>query len=1295
MTASPPASRNGDRRTRDRLPILYLAPWVDIGGADKGTIDWFRWLDRDRYAPSLITTQPSPNRRLGEVYPFAEEVWALPEHMAGHQFPRFIFDFIHTRDVQLVHVMNSRLAYELLPDLRSLNHPPAVVVQLHVEEPDRSGYVRYVAARYGNLVHGFSVSSRHLATALQEYDVPRSKIHVIPTGVDASDEFNPARVRPLNPESEPDTFRILFPGRLTEQKDPLLMVEVVRRLAQSHDRIRVQVVGDGPLEAEVRRRTRELGLERNIRFHRPTAEINRWLAASDLLLMTSAFEGVPYIAYEALAMKVPVIAPALAGNVELMGDGGARLIEPRDDPDAYVSAVAELAGDPRLRAELGSAGRARMLESYTLRGMASGHEQLYEHVLAAHRAVSPSPEPRQLNEQLGFERPHERDGSSHAAERPAPLRFTSRPATGSPLVSVVTPCYNHGRYLPNMLDGIAAQDYPAIEVIIANDGSDDSETLERLAELERDGAARVIHQPRRGPSAARNRAIAAAEGRYILPVDADNVLLPGAVRELVDQLQAAGERVGYIYPAVRFFGNRDYEFSPPAYNLYALLGYNYADTCSLFDREIFDAGLRFAEDIALGHEDWDLALALGARDVIGEPSRKTVMRYRKHGFTRSDLVEYLRLPFSEEIRERHPELFARDVRVKARWSPALSVILSDPIDFESMRGELLLRGLAAQRCQDFELIAECAPMPRLKDVAIRRIAPGLAAGVAERIEEAVSISRARYLLVVRSPAELMTDPTVVERLLRDFSLQSGPHAIVLAGEDGRGERFPWALIDCADNALRPHAVAWGRELHEQLRGTVEVAEGNEVEGLASILSSRAPRVQWRHFPVAESGLKRGASEQRTLMLERRRSRTILHAAVAAEREERMRAAPAIPAMPKHQVRRWELAPAWMPPETSPLERLVDDRTGFRPVHVGEVPPGYRVDLHLGSIQQFSPPGTRRLIRRDGHYLVVARGSPRLEADEELGYLEEAPLPLFIGIERAVLQDGAETLVAATDRDPLRSLATERTFLGFIEAFPNEPVRPPGYTVTPNRPILVRWIDHAARRHVYDAIAPPFALDGSRVIGAELGGLHREPDSTSIPVWRDAAGRISTDRYTFSQPSLAARPMLRYAAAPLAWRGFAPPSARVRGTLRRAVDCVEVPPAHLRSALRARVSRPERRNRRLIGYLQPEPAPGLIELFAARHPVLDDQILTHHPQEAANMGYVDTCSLGYIQDAAPITGTRGSQPMAVPWASRFGLMTTGSSSVAASPSVATPVSVPAATTSRPPSSTAFRLPSGSA
>jgi len=181
----------------DRTPVLYLAPWVDYGGTDKNTIDWFRTIDRERFAPSLIATQPSLNRRLSEVSEHAEETWILPELMPAEDMPAFILDFIVSRRIEVVHLMNSRLGFDLLPDIKCLPEAPGVVVQLHVEEADRSGYVRYVTTRYGNLVDRFSVTSEHLAAAVQNYGIAADRTQVVYIGVDAEEEFSPAAVEPL------------------------------------------------------------------------------------------------------------------------------------------------------------------------------------------------------------------------------------------------------------------------------------------------------------------------------------------------------------------------------------------------------------------------------------------------------------------------------------------------------------------------------------------------------------------------------------------------------------------------------------------------------------------------------------------------------------------------------------------------------------------------------------------------------------------------------------------------------------------------------------------------------------------------------------------------------------------------------------------------------------------------------------------------------------------------------------------------------------------------------------------
>jgi glycosyltransferase involved in cell wall biosynthesis len=435
-----PGVPTGRPKDTDKSSILYLAPWVDLGGSDKGTIDWFKQIDRDRWTPSIITTQPSPNRWIRELEPYAEEIWSLPDLMIGSEFPAFVLGFIETRHINVVHIMNSRLAFDLMPDMTCLSDPPAIVVQLHAEEHDRSGYVRYVAARYGNLVDAFSVTSDQLANAMLDYDVAGSRIHVITTGVDGVKEFNPTRVAPL-PDLDGCAPRILWPGRLTAQKDPLLTLEVVRYL---HDRglaFTMHVVGDGELKQDVMQRADELGVGHLLRWHPPSHEMPRWYRSCDLVLMTSTFEGVPYVIYEALAMGVPVVAPALPGNRELMDSGGGTLIDPRDDVNAYADAVEKLLLDERYRTDVGTRARARMLEQHSLSGMIEGHEALYDHLLSHRRA-------RELH---GVS--DETNKMRRTPAAPLPISFPRDPPPDRS-VAVIVPCYQHGRFLPDAINSL-------------------------------------------------------------------------------------------------------------------------------------------------------------------------------------------------------------------------------------------------------------------------------------------------------------------------------------------------------------------------------------------------------------------------------------------------------------------------------------------------------------------------------------------------------------------------------------------------------------------------------------------------------------------------------------------------------------------------------------------------------------------------------------------------------------------------------------------------------------------------
>jgi glycosyltransferase involved in cell wall biosynthesis len=825
-----------------RTPILYIAPWVDLGGSDKGTIDWFRHLDRTRWAPSLITTQPASNRWLHQVEPYAEEVWALPDLMPGRSFPSFILGFIESRGIEVVHVMNSRIAYDLMPDMSCLRRPPSIVVQFHAEEPDRAGYVRYAAARYGNLVDAFSVTSRQLAEAMRDYDVASSRVHVIHSGVDAAEEYDPARVEPFA-DLPGDGPHVLWPGRLVAQKDPMLTLDVLALLRERGVALTLHIVGDGELLPSVRERARELGVDGMIAWHPPSQEMARWYRSCDLLLMTSVFEGVPYVIYEALAMGVPVVAPALPGNVEFMDEDSGVLVDPRDDADRYARAVADLLADGDRRRAMGERSRARMLGEFSLREMAERHERLYDELrhdpLAAETArAEVLPEP-----------------TVEPAAAPEPILLPREPAPERS-VAVIVPCYQHGRFLPDCIASIRAQTLPAAQIIVVDDHSDDPETSAALAELEAAGDVKVIRlQANSGPSAARNRALAAATTTYVLPLDADDLLLPHALESMVDQIEAAPPHVGFIYPNPQHFGNRNDYVEVPAYNLHLLLEGNYCPATTLFDRRVFTAGVAYDERIVFGHEDWDLVLQLAERGVHGEAAHGPTFKYRRRGFSRVNAVEYGPESFQEAIEERHPALYARAarMRIKAEWAPALSVIL---LDTDEAWDDAAAAGLSEQTCGDFEVLA--ARPSRIDGVHAVVLEPR-----EDWLAHAVAAARGRWVLVAEpGAASAFGRRSFVEQLLRAFWANDDAAGIVLC--DVPEQRLAAFSQISVRNAKPPVAVAWDRPPGEPFEAeAVPGLTGTLVGDLAVAVQLLGP-VQWRSLPLPTALPGAGRTAQRAL-----------------------------------------------------------------------------------------------------------------------------------------------------------------------------------------------------------------------------------------------------------------------------------------------------------------------------------------------------------------------------------------------------------------------------------------------
>jgi glycosyltransferase involved in cell wall biosynthesis len=125
----------------------------------------------------------------------------------------------------------------------------------------------------------------------------------------------------------------------------------------------------------------------------------------------------------------------------------------------------------------------------------------------------------------------------------------------SGLVSVVIPCYNQGRYLHEAVQSVLSQTYPDIEIVVVDDGSDDA-----TASIARGFGARIrlLQQPHRGASAARNLGLSACAGEHVQFLDADDKIEPDKILRQAEFL-ARNPGTGIVYSDVRYFSDANPE----------------------------------------------------------------------------------------------------------------------------------------------------------------------------------------------------------------------------------------------------------------------------------------------------------------------------------------------------------------------------------------------------------------------------------------------------------------------------------------------------------------------------------------------------------------------------------------------------------------------------------------------------------------------------------------------------------------------------------------------------------------
>lgn len=191
----------------------------------------------------------------------------------------------------------------------------------------------------------------------------------------------PAETELFAPGGERIPGRLLFVGRLSEQKGIAHAIEALARMRESAT---LDVVGDGPLAGTLARLVSRLGVEGRVRFHPSVRheELVHMYRAATALVVPSVGEGLGLVAVEALLCETPVVAFASGGIVDVVRDDRTGLLVPPGDIDALARALDRIVADDALARRLGSTGRAAALERFTPEAVARTYAAIYRGALA-------------------------------------------------------------------------------------------------------------------------------------------------------------------------------------------------------------------------------------------------------------------------------------------------------------------------------------------------------------------------------------------------------------------------------------------------------------------------------------------------------------------------------------------------------------------------------------------------------------------------------------------------------------------------------------------------------------------------------------------------------------------------------------------------------------------------------------------------------------------------------------------------------------------------------------------------
>jgi len=297
------------------------------------------------------------------------------------------FNFLSTEQIDLVHshLFVASLFASPLAQLAGAS----TVETFHLREVWRKGkWLKgsfWLDRQVGRFVDRYiavsNATERHL---LEGKRITKSKVITIYNGRDLT-RFHPSTpAETMRARAElglSDKQVVIVLGRLEPQKGHVFFIEAFRKLAPRWPKLIALFAGSGALESELKACCEAAHLTDRITFLGHRNDTERLLAAADLVVLPSLFEGLPLVAIETLAMARPIVATDVEGTREIVADGDTGLLVKASDSAALADGIERILSYPTLGAHLGQRGRASVEQNFDIRQQIARTVDVYRELL--------------------------------------------------------------------------------------------------------------------------------------------------------------------------------------------------------------------------------------------------------------------------------------------------------------------------------------------------------------------------------------------------------------------------------------------------------------------------------------------------------------------------------------------------------------------------------------------------------------------------------------------------------------------------------------------------------------------------------------------------------------------------------------------------------------------------------------------------------------------------------------------------------------------------------------------------